>query len=183
MQPKTPQVESVHSHLPVSRELSTASKLRLRIGSWKKNLKPTLDEARHAAADLARREQLNATEADIEDAATFSVFSQGVRDGDLAMCEPLAQHSFQTMRDDPTHILVHRDWVQLLLHSHRFESADSAALSYLEYIHQWDQTASHTQSALTLWGRLLQANLPAMPKSAAYSTANFAQVHLGPPPG
>jgi hypothetical protein len=178
LQQKLPHVEVTDSHLPAARELSTASKLRVRIGFWKKNWKPTLEEARHAAAEIARRDDLPSTEADIEDAANLYVFTHAIRDCDLAVCEPLAQHAFETMRDDPTHTLVHRDWVQLLLHSHRPEAADAAALAYLETIQQWDQAVARTQSALTLWARLLQANPTTLPKSAAYFTATFPKVDL-----
>jgi hypothetical protein len=172
LQRKLPHVESTDPHLPVARELSIASKLRVRIGFWKKNWKPTLDEALHAAAEIARRDDLHATAADIEDAANLYVFTRAIRDCDLAVCEPLAHHAFQTMRDDPTHTLVHRDWVQLLLHSKRPEAADTTALAYLEYIKQWPQTEARTPTALALWSRLLQANRAALPRSAAFFTAS-----------
>jgi hypothetical protein len=168
VQRKGPQVEFTDPHLPIARELSTASKLRVRIGFWKKNWNPTLEEARHAAAEIARRDNLPATKADIEDAANLYVFTRAIRDCDLAVCEPLAQHAFDTMRDDPTHTLAHRDWVQLLLHSHRPESADTAALAYLQYIKQWPQAEARTHNALALWSRLLQTNRTALPKSTAF---------------
>lgn len=173
MQRKGPQVEFTDPHLPAARELSAASKLRVRIGFWKKNWKPTLEEAIHAAAEIAGRDGMNATQADIEDAANLYVFTRAIRDCDLAACEPLAQHAFKAMRDDPTHTLVHRDWVQLLLQSKRPEAADRAALAYLEYIKQWDQADARTHNALALWSRLLQANREALPKSAAYYSTSF----------
>jgi hypothetical protein len=181
LQQKLPLVEPTDPHLPAARELSTASKLRVRIGFWKKNWKPTLDEARHAAAEIARRDDLHATEADIEDAANLYIFTRAIRDCDLAVSEPLAHHAFQTMRDDPTHTLVHRDWVQLLLQSHRPDSADTAALAYLEYIQQWDQADPRTHNALALWARLLQTNPTTLPKSIAYFAATFPDLNPDKP--
>jgi hypothetical protein len=173
LQRKLPHVEVPGPHLPSAPELSTASKLRVRIGFWKKNWKPTLDEARHAAAEIARRDNLHASEADIEDAANLYIFTRAIRDCDLAVCEPLAQHAFETMRDDPTHILVHRDWVQLLLHSHQPDAADTAALAYLEWIKQWDQTDARTRTALALWSRLIGPSRTALPKSIRFFAAYF----------
>ncbi|HEV2619812.1 MAG TPA: hypothetical protein VGU23_07725 [Acidobacteriaceae bacterium] len=178
MQRKLTQVEAGGGSLPNAPELCTASKLRVRIGFWKKNWKPTLEQAREAAAGIARRDNLAATQEDIDDAANLYIFTRGIRDCDLALCEPLAQHAFETMRDDPTHTLVHRDWVQLLVHSHRAEDADAAALAYLEYMSGWNGADVRTQNALGLWARLLRASRAALPKSVAFFSANFSPADL-----
>jgi hypothetical protein len=68
--------------------------------------------------------------------------------------ESLAARAFELRNEDPTHVIVYRDWVQLLLKSECPDSADAAELAYLEYINGWDQADPRTKKCLTFLGPL-----------------------------
>jgi hypothetical protein len=173
-----------YPRFPAKKELSNASKLEVHLRFWKKGWTPSLEEARQTAAEIARNVHIPATDVEIEGAAVLYVFSRAIRSGDLALGESLAPRAFELRNEDPTHVIVYRDWVQLLLKSECPDSADAAELAYLEYINGWDQADPRTKKCLTFLGPLLRDNREDLPKSVAFFIANFPTVDLDnlPPP-
>jgi hypothetical protein len=124
---------------------------------------------------------MDATDADLEDAALFFVFKRAVRDEDIALGESLALRAFERMSGESMHTVSRRNWVQLLLKHGRPDAADAWALSYLEHIKTSEPPDGPSQKNLEFWGAVLQDNRQALPRAAAFFEQNYPQVDLSEP--
>jgi hypothetical protein len=162
-------------------QLSTAAKLETRLHFWRKGWRPTLDEARETASEIAKQENLGATDADIEKAALLFVFGRAMHFEDLALCERLAISVFERMNGEPMHTVSRRNWVELLLKHGRAVDADAWALSYLQHIQTSEPPDGPSQKNLEFWGVVLQENRESLPKAVAFFEEIFPQVDLTKP--
>jgi hypothetical protein len=141
----------------------------------------TLDSALGLARELARQESIPATDAELEGGAVQYLLRCSLRAGDLAACELLAARAFELMREDTTHCVQHREWVQLLLAASRCGLADAVTLEYLEYLDRSDQSTLSTQNRILYWAALLQEHRAALPRSVGFFVANFPDEDLDGP--
>lgn len=166
---------------PIPQKLSNVSRLYIGLVTWKKDWNPGLEEARQVAEQLARKEGLPATEAEIEGAAVLHVLERSTHAGDLGNAEYLAVRAFELMRDEPMHTVVHRSLVHRLIQTGRVNLADAMTLKYLEYLKACDLSDLRTQNGLLFWVPLLQKKREILPLSVEFFTANFPQVNLNKP--
>jgi hypothetical protein len=170
-----------YPRVPKRRELSKAARLQPYLLFWKKGWRPTLEEAREAAAEIANREKWEVAEADLDDGALFFVFGRAIHLDDLELSEALAPRAFERMRGEPGHTVSRRQWVQLLLKHGRAETADEWALSFLQHIQSSEPQDGPSQKNLEFWGVVLQENRESLPKAVALFEEAFPQVDLSKP--
>ncbi len=104
----------------------------------------SLDGIHRAAQELARQNEIPATDAEIEGVAVLYAFGRALRARDLTACDLLAPRAFELMREDTLHCVLHRDWVKQLMQAGRGEAADASALTYLEYLRTCDRATLTT---------------------------------------
>ena len=170
-----------YPRFPVLRKLSASSKLNISLSFWKKGWNPTLEEAREAAREIVKRDAMSASEKDIEGAAVLYVLGRSVRSGDVETGTLLAPRAFEMMHDEPSYIIVHSDWIKLLVQSGQSDLADAMSLSYLEYLTKLDQSEIRTKNSILFLAPVMQENREALPRSVEFFTANFPMVDLDKP--
>ena len=138
----------------------------------------SLQELRDQARDVARQRTIEVTDADIDAALTLYLFDRALCDGDVAACEELAPQAFKLMREDGTHCVLHKKWVERLIQEARFDLADTSTLYYLEYVETCDQSALKTRNTVLFWATLLQENRATLAKSVEFFTRTFPEVDL-----
>jgi hypothetical protein len=170
-----------YPRLPKLQEASVTAKLEIHLRFWKKGWKPTLEEAREAAAEIAKREKLSATDSDLNDGAMIFVFERAMQDQNLTLGESLAPTVFEQMKGEIRHTIVRKQWLQLLLKHGRAADADGWAASYLRHIRSSEPPDGASQKKLEFWGAVLQDNREVLPNAVAYFEANYPQVDLSRP--
>ena len=119
-----------YPRFPVLRELSASSKLNISLSFWKKGWNPTLEEAWKLQRDRATRCYVCFRERHRRGSGDVCL-GRSVRSGDVETGRLLAPRAFEIMHDEPLYIIVHRDWIKLLVQSGQSDLADATSLSYL----------------------------------------------------
>ncbi len=177
------QIQLIKASLPPRppvKQLGNASKVYIRLLLAKKNT-PGLEAARQLARELAAKDSIPATDAELESAAVQHAFNCSLRAGDFAACETLAPRAFELMRGDPLHSVLQRKYAEQLIGASRRELADATALAYLQYLKGCDQSTLSTQNRVLYWAALLQAQRAALPTSVEFFVATFPHVNLEQP--
>jgi hypothetical protein len=142
----------------------------------------TLDAVRRLAAEIAIREEIEPTEMELDGAVYLFLFESFLKDGDLEQCESFAGHAFDLARENTSHCVTQRQWVEKLIERSNFVRADEVTLQYLEYLRSDDTTHRFIKNRITWWADPLRRNGAELPKSSAYFRANFPEVNLDQPP-
>jgi hypothetical protein len=170
-----------YPRFPARRPQSNAAILRSKLSWYQKGWNPSFEEACSVARELAVQKEVPATESDIEGAAALFCLERCVRVGDCEAGEALANRASVLMREDPTYIVILRDWTQLLITNGRNDSADATSLSYLNYLKQLDSSEVRTVNSIRFWAELLQANPEGFPRSREFFISNFPELDLNKP--
>jgi hypothetical protein len=160
---------------PKRAELSTASKLYLKL-AFSKQTTLAMEAARRLARDIAQQSGMSVGDADIEGAATLFMFACAVKTADLDAAERAAPAAFELMRDDTSHCVIHRKWVEQAIEAARWGTADSATLAYLKYLQGCDQSELGTKNRILYWSVLLQKAPGMLPQSEEYFAQTFPDV-------
>jgi hypothetical protein len=80
------------------------------------------------------------------------------------------------MRDDTSHCVIHRKWVELAIDAARWGTADAATLAYLKYLNGCDQSELGTKNRILYWAVLLQKAPGMLPQSERYFAEVFPNV-------
>jgi uncharacterized protein DUF4375 len=177
------QIQLVKASLPPRpprKKLGNASRIYVRLSLAKKTVL-TLDDARQLARELAARDSIPATDAELEGAAVQHAFNCALGTADFAACEALAPRVFELMREDPLHSVLQRKYVEKLIEASRLEQADASMLTYLEYLKSCDQSTLSTQNRILYWAALLKMHRAALPKSVEFFIASFPRDDLNKP--
>jgi hypothetical protein len=110
--------------------------------------------------------------------ALLRQFESFLKDGDLEQCERFAGHAFELARENTSHCVAQRQWVEKLIERSNFVRADEVTLRYLEYLREDDTTHRFIKNRITWWADPLRRNGAELPKSSAYFRANFPEVNL-----
>jgi len=140
-----------------------------------------LDGYRRLARELAQSEGIEVTGAELETAAVLYAFRSSVQAGDVSAGEALAALALEKSSDEPSHSVIHRRWIELLLQSGRSEAADQESLNYLHVLAQRDQSKLGTQNTILFWADLLRGARAELPQSVAFYKANFPEDDLDGP--
>ena len=140
-----------------------------------------LADARQLVKELAQREDIAATELEVEGAAALYALRCCLKTGDLSACEPLAQRAFELLREDTTQSVLRREWVIKLIGASQAERADAATLEYLRYLQSSDQSTESTQNRVRFWAAPLQEHGAALPRSVEFFITNFPSINLDEP--
>jgi hypothetical protein len=171
-------IQLVKAILPPPRKptpLSTASKLHIKLTLSKKRTLD-LDAARTLAREIAHNSGMSAADSDIESAAALYAFTCAVAAADLEAAERAAPAAFDLMRDDTSHCVIHRKWVELAIDAARWGTADAATLAYLKYLESCDRSELGTKNRILYWGVLLQKAPGMLPQSEQYFAEAFPDV-------
>jgi len=133
----------------------------------------TLEWIRYVAEDMAQKQAIPATDADLDAAAVLYALDQNLKAGDLDACEPLALLAFDLARDHTMQGVLHRDWINQLIAASQDELADAATLTYLEYLKNSDPSSRATQNKIKLWAAPVQEHAAVLPNSSGFFAANF----------
>jgi hypothetical protein len=155
--------------------LSTASKLHIKLTLSKQRVSD-MDAARSLAREIVQKSGMAASDSDIEAAAALYAFTCAVAAADLDAAERAAPAAFELMRDDTSHCVIHRKWVELAIDAARWGTADAATLAYLKYLQGCDRSEVGTKNRILYWGVLLQKAPGMLPKSEQYFAEAFPDV-------
>jgi hypothetical protein len=174
------QIQLVKASLPPRpqrKKLGNASRVYVRLSLAKKT-GVTLDDARQLARELAAKDSIPATDAELEGAAVQHAFNCALGAADFAACETLAPRVFELMREDPLHAVLQRKYAEKLIEASKLEPADASTLTYLEYLKSCDQSTLSTQNRILYWAALLKMHRAALPKSVEFFMASFPRDDL-----
>ena len=141
----------------------------------------SLDSLRNIAREIASKNDIPATDQDIEGVAVLNALERSLRARDLTSSESLATLAFELMRDDPTHCVAHREYVKQLLEAGRVRSAEAETLVYLAYLKTCDQSTLSTQNHVLYWASLLQEESARLPKAVDFFRKSFPEENLNEP--
>ena len=139
----------------------------------------TLEWIRYVAEDMAQKQAVPASDADLDAAAVLYALDQNLKAGDLDACEPLALLAFDLARDHTMQGVLHRDWINQLIAASQDELADAATLTYLEYLKNSDPSLRATQNRIKLWATPVQEHAAVLPNSSGFFAANFPGMGAG----
>lgn len=168
-------------HQPKWEEPAASSKLRTSLMFWKRAWDPTVDEAKAIAWKIAQVRSIAATEADFEAAAALFCFSRAIHFRDEKRATALSMKAFELTRDDPTHQIEHKNWVELLLAKSLDLEADSATLDYLLLLKSGGRKGVSEvgqRNSIVYWARLLKEHRDRLPRSVTFFESNFPEVKL-----
>jgi hypothetical protein len=142
----------------------------------------TFEEVRKLAAEIAIKKEIEPTDLELDGAAYLFLFGSFVRKGDLEKCETYAGPAFDLTRDDTSHCVFQRQWVEKLIELSNFTRADEVTLQYLEYLSGDDTSSDFIKNRIKFWADPLRRNGAVLPRSSEFFRANFPDVSLSDPP-
>jgi Domain of unknown function (DUF4375) len=145
-------------------------------------LELTFESVRRLTAEAAARNEISASAEELDGASYLFLFQQFLKAGDLERAEFLAKPAFDLTREDTSHCLAHRRWVELLIERSKFALAEEATLQYLEYLKGDDTSIPFVWNRVTYWADLLREHRGKLPRAEAFYREHFPQIDLTAPP-
>lgn len=167
-----------YPRFPKRKERSNASRLQSSLVFWKRGWNPNFEEVINAAKTIAREKPIHATETEVRGAALLYYLTRISRSGELNGSEALAREAFVLMRDEPSHIVVHRNWIEAMLAQGNAATADEHSVVYLEFLKESGRGEDSAQKSIVFWARLVQGHRSGLPRSVAYFEEHFPDVDL-----
>ena len=130
---------------------------------------------------MAKAKSIAASEAECDAAVYLYLFGSHLRNGDLSKCAEVAQQAFELCREDTTHCVDHKTWVETLLEASQNEQADDAALRYLQYLHREDKTSKFIRKRVGFLAAVVRPNAARMPNAALYLSSSFTEAEIEAP--
>ena len=137
--------------------------------------------AREQAIQLASAKGIAATEEDYDGAAYLYLFAWFLNRGDLSSGAAIASRTFELCREDTTHCVQYRQWIEKMLEASLDDQADEAALRYLEYLCRDDKTSQFIRKRVGFFAAVLRPHAGRLPKSTQYLNENFTEAESEPP--
>lgn len=167
-----------YPRFPKRRERSNTSRLESALALWKRGWNPNFEEVIDTAKTIAREKAIPATDSDIRSAAVLYYLARVSRSGDLDGSEALAREAFTLTRDEPSHIVVYRNWIEAILAQGKTATADEHSVAFLEFLKEGGRGNESVQNPIVFWARLVQRHRAELPQSVAFFEEHFPQVDL-----
>jgi hypothetical protein len=145
----------------------------------------TFEAVRKLAAEIAIRNEIDPTDSELDGAAYLFLFQSLLKAGELEHCEIFAGQAFELTREDTSHCVLQRRWVEKLIELSNFNRADEVTLRYLEYLSGDDTSIDFIKNRIKFWADPLRKHGSKLPRSSEFFRANFPDVSLtdAPSPG
>jgi Domain of unknown function (DUF4375) len=142
----------------------------------------TFEAVRKLAAEVAVRAEIEPTDSELDGAAHLFLFKSFLKAGELEQCERFAGPAFELTREDTSHCLFQRQWVEKLIEMFHFTRADEVTLQYLEYLSGDDTSIDFIKNRIKFWADPLRKHGAELPRSSEFFRAHFPEVSLTDPP-
>ncbi len=142
----------------------------------------TFDAVRKLAAEIAIQKEIEPTESELDGAAHLFLFKSFLKAGDMERCETFAGPAFDLTREDTSHCVLQRQWVEKLIELSNFARADQVTLQYLEYLSGDDTSIDFIKNRIKFWADPLRKHGAELPMASEFFRANFPDVSLTDPP-
>ncbi len=142
----------------------------------------TFEAVRKLAAEIAIQKEIEPTDLELDGAAYLFLFKSFLKAGELEHCETFAGPAFKLTREDTSHCVLHRQWVEKLIELSNFTRADAVTLQYLEYLSGDDTSIDFIKNRIKYWADPLRKHAAELPRSSEFFRANFPEVSLTDPP-
>lgn len=130
---------------------------------------------------MAIRKEIGSTNREVDAAAYLFLFKSFLKAGDLEECERFAGPAFDLTREDTSHCVFQRQWVEKLIERSNFARADEVTLQYLEYLSGEDSSIDFVRNRIKFWADPLRKHGAALPRSSEFFRARFPDVSLTDP--
>lgn len=156
----------------------------IKLGAWL-NFAPktdlTFEAVRKAAAEAAIQSQIEPSEEELDGAAYLFLFKSFLKTGEMQQCDKFSGPAFELAREDTSHCVIQRKWVDKLIEQSNFARADEVTLQYLQYLQGDDTSIPFIRNRITFWADPLRKHGAALPRSTEFFRANFPEVSLTDP--
>jgi hypothetical protein len=142
----------------------------------------TFDAVRKLAAEIAIKKEIVPTDLELDGAAYLFLFKSFLKTGDMEHCEKFAGPAFDLTRENTSHSVFQRKWVEKLIELSNFARADEVTLQYLEYLSGDDTSIDFIKNRIKFWADPLRRHGAELPRSSEFFRANFPDVSLSDPP-
>jgi hypothetical protein len=138
-------------------------------------------DVREQAVKLAKEKSIAASDEDCRGAAYLFLFARHLRKGDLLAAAEVAPEAFRLCREDTSHCVAYRTWVEKLLEASRDAEADLAALRYVEYLCGEDKASQFIRKRVGFLAAVVRPNAARLPHAAHHLASNFTEADIAPP--
>jgi hypothetical protein len=138
----------------------------------------TFEAVRKLAAEIAIQKEIEPTDLELDGAAYHFLFKSFLITGDMEHCETFAGPAFDLAREDTSHCVNQRKWVEKLIELSNFTRADEVTLQYLEYLNGDDTSIDFIKNRIKFWADPLRKHGAELPRSREFFRANFPEVSL-----
>jgi hypothetical protein len=142
----------------------------------------TFEAVRKLAAEIAIQKEIEPTDLELDGATYHFLFKSFLRAGEMEQCEAFAGPAFDLAREDTSHSVLQRQWVEKLIELSNFTRADEATLQYLQYLSGEDTSIDFIKNRIKFWADPLRKHGAELPRSSEFFRANFPEVSLTDPP-
>ena len=138
----------------------------------------TFDAVRKLAAEVAVSNEIQPTGAELDGAAYKFLFGCFLKAGDLERCEQFAAPAFELAREDTSHCVMQRDWVEKLIAASNCARADEVTLQYLDYLSRDDTSHPFIRNRIKFWADPLRKHGDQLPRSLEFFRTRFPDISL-----
>jgi hypothetical protein len=138
----------------------------------------TFEAVRQAAVEVAVQNEIEPSGGELDGAAYLFLFKSFLKTREMEQCERFAGPAFEMAREDTSHCVVQRQWVEKLIEQSSFARADEVTLQYLQYLSGDDTSIPFIKNRIEFWAGPLRKHSAQLPKSTEFFQANFPEVSL-----
>ena len=142
----------------------------------------TFEAVRKLAAEIAIEKEIEPTDLELDGVAYLFLFNSFLKTGELEECEKFAGPAFDLTREDTSHCVFQRQWVEKLIKLSNFARADDVTFQYLEYLSADDTASDFIKNRIKFWADPLRRHGAELPRSTEFFRAHFPDVSLTDPP-
>jgi hypothetical protein len=138
----------------------------------------TFEAVRRLAVEIAIQKEIEPAESELDGAAYLYLFRSCLKTGELEQCEAFAGPAFELTREDTSHCVAQREWVEKLMERSNFLRADEVTLEYLEYLSGEDGSVDFIKNRIKYWADPMRRHPAGLPRSCEFFRAKFPGVSL-----
>ena len=138
----------------------------------------TFEAVRKLAVEVAIRKEISPSDAELDGATYLFLFQSFLAAGDMEQCDRIAGPAFELARENTSHSVAHRKWVEKLIEQSSFARADEVTLQYLQYLRDDDTSIRFVKNRIKFWADPVRKHGAQLPQSTEFFQANFPDVSL-----
>lgn len=142
----------------------------------------SFEAVRKLAAELAVKNGIAASDAELDGATYLNLFQKAVNGGDFAACESFAGHAFELAREDTPHCVAQRKWATKLIEARNNQRADEVAAQYLRDLASDDKASDFIRKRASFWADLVRRYPGLLPNATQVLRDEFPEIDLTLPP-